>query len=65
MLSEIIHLYLAEELTPGPSRPEPGEEMETHTVALDEALRWAMDGTIRDAKTMVALFHLARRGGGS
>ena len=56
VLSEVIHLFLAEELTPGPMRPEAGEDLEPHIVAWDEALAWAMNGTIRDAKTLVALF---------
>jgi ADP-ribose diphosphatase len=60
VMSEVIHLFLAEELTPGPARPEPGEELEAHTVPWDQALLWAMDGTIRDAKTLIALFHLER-----
>lgn len=60
VLSEVIHLFLAEELTPGPPHPEADEELEAHVVAWDEALAWAMNGTIRDAKTLIALFWLDR-----
>jgi ADP-ribose pyrophosphatase len=55
VLSERTHLYLATDLTPGTMRPEPGESLEPHRIAWDEAVRWALDGTIRDAKTLAAL----------
>lgn len=60
VLSEIIHLFLAEELTPGPMQLEADEEIEPITVPWKQALSWAMDGTIRDAKTLIALFWLER-----
>ncbi len=60
VLSEIIHLFLAEDLTPGPQKLEADEQMEPCRVAFTEALRWATDGTIRDAKTILALFWLDR-----
>ncbi len=55
VLSEVIHLYVAEALTPGPPRPEVGEQIEAHVVAWEQALAWTMDGTIRDGKTLIAL----------
>jgi ADP-ribose pyrophosphatase len=55
ILSETMHLYLAEDLTPGPQRLEAGEYIEPRVVAWRDALGWALDGTIRDAKTLVAL----------
>jgi ADP-ribose pyrophosphatase len=55
VLSECTDLFLAQELTPGPSRPERDEQLESVVVAWDDALRWVQDGTIRDAKTLVAL----------
>ncbi len=64
-LSECTHLFLAEGLTPGPMQPEKDEDLEPHTVNWNEALGWALDGTIRDAKTIVALllWDRLRRGG--
>ena len=55
ILSERMFLFLAEDLTPGPVHPEPGEELEPLVVPWKEAVGWALDGTIRDAKTLVGL----------
>ncbi len=55
VLSERMHLFVAEDLTEGIMRPEPDEQLEPHVVPFEQALAWAVDGTIRDAKTLVAL----------
>ncbi|HTU20197.1 MAG TPA: NUDIX hydrolase [Gemmataceae bacterium] len=55
ILSERTHLFVASELTAGPMRPEADEQLEPQIVALSQALAWTRDGTIRDAKTLVAL----------
>jgi ADP-ribose pyrophosphatase len=55
VLSECTHLFAAHDLTPGAMRPEADEQLEPHAVAWEQALAWALDGTIRDAKTLVAL----------
>jgi ADP-ribose pyrophosphatase len=55
VLSERMYLYVAHDLTPGPPRPEPGEQLEPKVVPWRDALAWALDGTICDAKTLVAL----------
>lgn len=60
VLSEVIHLYLAEELTAGVMQPEADETLVPHTIPLRQALAWAGDGTICDAKTIVALFRFER-----
>jgi ADP-ribose pyrophosphatase len=55
VLSERTHLYLARDLTAGAMRLEADEHLEPHVVAWRDALAWALDGTICDAKTLVAL----------
>jgi ADP-ribose pyrophosphatase len=55
VLSEQTHLFLATELTPGPMHLEKDEDLEPEVVAWSQALTWALDGTIRDAKTLVAV----------
>lgn len=55
VLDEKLHLFVAEELTPGDARPEPDEQLEPVVVRLDDAIRMCLDGTIRDAKTITSL----------
>jgi ADP-ribose pyrophosphatase len=55
VLSEMTHLFVASQLTAGTMQLEPGEQIEPKIVAWKEALAWATNGTIRDAKTLVAL----------
>jgi ADP-ribose pyrophosphatase len=55
VLSERTHLFVARALVPGAMRPEPDEDLEPHVVPWRQALDWARDGTIRDAKTLVAI----------
>ena len=55
VLSERTHLFLAQHLTPGPLRLEKDEDLEPHIVSWQQALAWVLDGTIRDAKTLIAI----------
>jgi ADP-ribose pyrophosphatase len=55
VLSEKTHVFLAQELTAGAMRPEADEQLEPHVIPLAQARAWALDGTIRDAKTLIAL----------
>lgn len=66
--TELMHLYLAEELTPATSdrlAPDADEHVELDRLRLDEALDRIADGTIADAKSIVAVLWLDRlRGAG-
>ena len=62
LLSELTHLYVAQELRPGTMHPEQDEELEPTVVTLDQALAWVLDGTIRDAKTIIAMLWWNHRG---
>lgn len=53
---EVIHLYLARDLTSVKARPGVHEVLEVHWMPLTTAWEWARDGEIRDAKTVAALF---------
>src|SRR5262245_57843691 len=55
VLDEKLHLFVAEELTPGPAHPEPGEELHPVTVRFDDAIRMCLSGEIKDAKTITSL----------
>ncbi|MDZ7754261.1 MAG: NUDIX hydrolase [Gammaproteobacteria bacterium] len=53
---EVLHLYLARDLTLVAADTEDDEYIETHWMGLDQALALADSGEIRDAKTLVALY---------
>jgi ADP-ribose pyrophosphatase len=55
VLDEKLHLFVAENLTPGMARPEADEQLEPKIVAWADALRMALDGSIKDAKTITAI----------
>jgi ADP-ribose pyrophosphatase len=55
ILRECMHFFVARELTPGPPRPEHGEEIKAFVVPLSEALAMIDDQRIRDAKTIAGL----------
>jgi ADP-ribose pyrophosphatase len=58
---EVVHLYLAEELTPCGARPEHDELFEVTWVPLAEAVERALRGEIEDGKSVVALARAAAR----
>jgi ADP-ribose pyrophosphatase len=58
---EVIYLFCAYELQRGQSAHEAHEIIETHEMALEEALRMVDRGEIIDAKTIAALHHAERR----
>ena len=57
ILSERLQVYLAEGLEPGEPNREPGEQMETVLVPIEEALAMVRDDRITDAKTVAALLY--------
>ena len=59
VLTEVVHLFLAEGLSEVAASPEEHEVLEVHWWPLDEALNMALDGRIRDGKTIVGLFRAA------
>jgi ADP-ribose pyrophosphatase len=59
VFTEVVHLYLARELTPVAAAREHGEDFETHWVALAEAVSRALSGDIVDGKTVIGLLRAA------
>jgi ADP-ribose pyrophosphatase len=57
---EVIHLWLAAELTPGTSRLDEDEFVEVVRVPLSEALAWVAAGRIVDGKSLATLLFAAR-----
>jgi 8-oxo-dGTP pyrophosphatase MutT (NUDIX family) len=61
VFTEVVHLFLATELTLGTIGLEEHEVIEVHWKPLREAVRMAADGEIRDGKSLVGLFRAAAR----
>jgi len=59
VFAEVVHLYLARELTRVPAAPERDEIFELAWVPLASALERALAGDIIDAKTVIALARAA------
>ena len=62
ILHERMHLFVAEDLVPGPQALEPGEQIRTRVVPMADAVAMCLDGRIEDAKTVAALLLWAARG---
>jgi len=64
VMTERMFLYLCEDLQPGPTDHQPDERLQTVILPWDEALAMALDGRLRDAKSILALLisdHLRKR----
>jgi ADP-ribose pyrophosphatase len=55
VLSELMYLYVAQDLTPGDAAREANEEIENYLVSWDEALALVERDEIVDGKTVLAL----------
>src|ERR1700761_6882309 len=55
VFAEVLHLFYAAELEPTTVAHESSEIIEIHWVPFSEAYLWALNGQIRDAKTLIAL----------
>lgn len=55
LLTEIIHCYLAENMTEGETDPDPDEFLELVRLPLEELVDLILSGEIQDAKTQAAV----------
>jgi ADP-ribose pyrophosphatase len=55
LFTEIIHLYLARDLTVGRSKPDVDEELELQWVPFGEAMDKILSGAWNDGKTAMAM----------
>ena len=58
---EIIHLFLAQGLSPTTQRLDQDEMLTVHAIALHECLDMVQNGQLRDAKSMAALLRLSQK----
>jgi hypothetical protein len=55
VFTEIVHCYLATELSVCDTEHEAEELIEIHWVPFEEAFQWAIDNRINDAKSVIGL----------
>jgi 8-oxo-dGTP pyrophosphatase MutT (NUDIX family) len=55
VFSERLHLFLATQLSPATMAHERAEVIEVHWLPLEQVCGWALDGTIADCKTALAV----------
>jgi 8-oxo-dGTP pyrophosphatase MutT (NUDIX family) len=61
VLTEVVHLFLATQLTRLPPRPEEHEVLEIHWLPFSDVLAMARSGELRDGKSLVAVFRASAR----
>ncbi|HEY6125764.1 MAG TPA: NUDIX hydrolase [Steroidobacteraceae bacterium] len=59
VFTEVIHLYLATDLTPAESAPEAGEVFEVEWWPLEKAVEKARSGELTDGKTIIGILRAA------
>ena len=59
VFTEVVHLFMATDLTPVDTAPEAHEVIEVHWKPFEEALAMAHSGEITDGKTLVGIFRAA------
>lgn len=59
--TEVLHIYLATDLTPGDCHPDENEVLEVLEMDLDEVRRMVLAGQIRDGKTIAAVLLAAEK----
>lgn len=55
ILTEVMHLYVAEGLEPGRQKLDPGEQLEPITMPWTELVQHCLDGMVKDGKTLVGV----------
>jgi ADP-ribose pyrophosphatase len=61
VFDEVVHLFLATELIQNEATPEYYEDIETVRIPLQQALNMALEGSISDGKTAMAIFRATGR----
>lgn len=56
--TEVIEIWFARELSPGPRKLDAGEFLEVFSASPQQLLAWCLEGRLTDAKTLVAAFWL-------
>jgi 8-oxo-dGTP pyrophosphatase MutT (NUDIX family) len=59
VFTEVVHLFLATQLTALPPRPEEHEVFEVHWLPFTDVLQMARSGELRDGKSLVGVYRAA------
>jgi ADP-ribose pyrophosphatase len=59
LTNELMAVYLAQDLSPAPLPGDEDEEIEVRPMPLEELVTMALDGRLRDAKSVVGLLRVA------
>ena len=65
VFTEVVHLFLATQLTPLPPRPEEHEVFEIHWLPFADVLQMARSGELRDGKSLVGVYRAAEHVSGA
>jgi ADP-ribose pyrophosphatase len=65
VFTEVVHLFLATQLTPLPARPEEHEVFEVHWLPFADVLQMARSGELRDGKSLVGVYRAAEHVSGA
>jgi len=60
LLGERMQIFLAQDLSKAPARPEDDEKITQRAVTLGQALRWIRSGKIRDGKSVAGILYYAQ-----
>jgi ADP-ribose pyrophosphatase len=60
---EVGHVFVAADLRVGAARPEATEKLRVRRIEFDEAVQWALNGSITDAISVAGILHFALSGG--
>ncbi len=58
---EVLHFYIATDLTPGETDFDENEAIDVYEYTVDELIEMAMNNEIADAKSIIAILMLSRR----
>jgi ADP-ribose pyrophosphatase len=59
--TEFIDIYLAKDLTAGERSLDEGEFLDVFAASLEQMHEWIASGKITDVKTIISVYHWARR----
>jgi ADP-ribose pyrophosphatase len=56
--TEVIEIWFARQLRPGPRKLDDGEFLDVFTASVQELLQWCQDGAVTDSKTLTGVLWL-------